>query len=96
MKMIKSVLDRLPESCHDKLERDAQKANLPRNDVRMPEGTALAEEEEEEEEANIEGHHINTIPHANAALVGRLGHETYAEKERQPLEHADITQRKRS
>lgn len=57
MKMVMSVLDGLPESCHDKLERDAQKANLPRNDVRMPEGTARAEEEEEEE-ANIEGHHI--------------------------------------
>lgn len=53
----------------------------------MPEGNAWAEGEEEE--ANIDDHH--TTPRANAALVGRLGHETYVEKERQPLEHADIT-----
>lgn len=57
----------------------------------MPEGTAWAEGEEE---ANIDGHH--TTLRTNAALVGRLGHETYVEKERQPLEHADITRRKRS
>lgn len=29
MKIAMSVLDGLPESCHGKLKRDAQKANLP-------------------------------------------------------------------